>query len=59
MAGRDYGVTLRQSERSVSAANAVLYAHSEHGSSFGPIILQLRDWAVKHPQIILKSFREN
>jgi DNA-binding HxlR family transcriptional regulator len=46
-------------ERSVSAANAVLYAHSEHGRSFGPIILQLRDWAVRHRQIILKSFREN
>jgi DNA-binding HxlR family transcriptional regulator len=46
-------------ERSTSAANAVLYAHSEHGSSCGPIILQLRDWAVKHRVIMLESIKGN
>ena len=45
-------------ERSVPAENAVLYAHSEHGSSCGPIILQLREWAVKHRVIMLQAIRE-
>jgi len=45
-------------ERSTSAGNSVLYAHSEHGSSCGPIIVQLRDWAVKHRDIMLESLKE-
>jgi len=44
-------------ERRVSAENSVLYAHSEHGSSCGPIILQLREWAVKHRVIMLEAIR--
>ena|ERR1700761_3986999 len=44
-------------ERSTLAANAVLYAHSAHGSSCGPIILLLREWAVKHRQIMLEAIK--
>jgi DNA-binding HxlR family transcriptional regulator len=46
-------------ERSTTAANAVLYSHSEHGSSCGPIILQLRNWAIKHREIMLESIKGN
>jgi DNA-binding HxlR family transcriptional regulator len=46
------------SERSTSAANAVSDAHSEHGSGCGPIIVQLRDWAVKHREIMLDAIKE-
>jgi DNA-binding HxlR family transcriptional regulator len=45
-------------ERNTAALNSVLYAHSEHGSSCGPIILQLRDWAVKHRIIMLDALKE-
>ncbi|SDD99321.1 transcriptional regulator, HxlR family [Mucilaginibacter pineti] len=45
-------------ERSTAAANSVLYTHSEHGSSCGPIILQLRDWAIKHREIMLEYLKE-
>ncbi|MET3978223.1 DNA-binding HxlR family transcriptional regulator [Mucilaginibacter sp. UYP25] len=46
-------------ERSSLAANSVLYSHSEHGSSCAPIIIQLRDWAVKHRIIMLDVIKEN
>ena len=46
-------------ERSTLAANAVLYAHSEHGSSCAPVILQLRDWAVKHRAVMLEAIKRN
>lgn len=46
-------------EKSTSALNSVLYAHSEHGSSCAPIILQLRDWAVKHRHIMLQILKED
>jgi len=45
-------------ERSSMATNAVLYSHSEHGSSFAPVIAQLRDWAIEHRQIMLESLKE-
>lgn len=43
-------------KRGDDAKNAVLYAHSEHGSSCAPVILNLREWAVKHRKIMLESF---
>lgn len=45
-------------ERSSLAANSVLYAHSEHGSSCAPIIIKLRDWAVKYREIMLDAIKE-
>jgi DNA-binding HxlR family transcriptional regulator len=45
-------------ERGSTAQNSVLYSHSEHGSSFAPIVIQLRDWAKKHRKLILDSFKE-
>jgi DNA-binding HxlR family transcriptional regulator len=45
-------------KKSTLAANAVLYSHSEHGKSCRPIILQLREWAVTHRQIMLETIRE-
>ena len=38
-----------------STGKTVEYAHSEHGSSCGPLILLLRDWAVKHRQVVLET----
>jgi DNA-binding HxlR family transcriptional regulator len=46
-------ITVRGSQ----AKNAVCYAHSEHGSSFAPLILQLREWAVKHRTIMLEVLK--
>lgn len=45
-------------ERSTTAPNAVLYSHSEHGSSCGPIIIKLREWAVKHRQVIISVLKK-
>jgi DNA-binding HxlR family transcriptional regulator len=46
-------------ERSATAANAVRYSHSEHGSRCGPIIIELREWAIKHRQIMLDALKEH
>lgn len=42
-------------ERCTEAENSVVYAHSEHGKSCAPVILQLRDWAQKHREVVLGS----
>jgi DNA-binding HxlR family transcriptional regulator len=43
--------------RGGNAKNAVCYTHSEHGSSCAPVILQLREWAVKHREVMLETFK--
>ena len=50
---------LIKAERNTLAGNAVVYAHTEHGSSCAPVILQLRDWAVKHRAVMLAVLKEN
>ena len=38
-----------------SRRKSVRYSHSIHGRSCGPLILLLRDWAVKHRQIMIET----
>jgi DNA-binding HxlR family transcriptional regulator len=46
-------------QRSTEAENSVVYAHSEHGKSWAPVIIQLRDWAQTHRRVVLGLNGEN
>jgi DNA-binding HxlR family transcriptional regulator len=44
--------------RGLGAENAMCYAHSEHGSSLQPLILELHDWARNHRKVMLQSIKD-